>query len=358
MKFVKLQPRVSHMMSHIDVKMIATVACSVCISHFSCGLDSSMNARIFNDISPSVFKVTSIEYTNDPFSPGNAKKKINGIGTGFMYLGKDYVITNAHVVGNSMKVTVDDMDAEIVGIDMRRDIALLKVNMENRVGVGADIKPLKKCLDPTRVGDTVLALGNPLGFERSLTRGIVSGIDRTLNSETSVPLMQLIQTDASINPGNSGGPLLSAKDGCVLGVNTALVSPGASGGNAGLGFAIPMDVVDQIIDNIINQEGEQKEEVTLGVSLLPDIYSDGLGVDGVIVANVFPGGLAERIGLEGTYRDAQGRPKIGDIILEINSKKIEKLTDVYVAMQKVVKGQVLTLRILKFEGIIEVTVQT
>lgn len=357
MKIVKVKPRVGHMISKIDVKVIATVVCSVCISQALSnthifGGESINNARIFRDVSPSVFKVTSIEYMNDPFSPGNASKKINGTGTGFMYRGKDYVITNAHVVLDSMKVKVDDMDAEIVGVDTKRDIALLKLDVGDRA-----IKPLQKCIDPASVGDTVLALGNPLGFEKSLTSGIVSGIDRSLSSETSVPLMQLIQTDASINPGNSGGPLLSGKDGCVLGVNTALVSPGTGGGNAGLGFAIPMEVVDQIIDNIINQ-GEQKEEVALGVSLLPDIYSDGLGVDGVIIANVFPGGLGEQIGLQGTYRDVQGRPNIGDIILEINGKKIEKLADVYVAMQKVVKGELLSLKILKFEGVVDVTVQT
>lgn len=352
MKIVKIKPRVASMLSQIDVKVVATIAVSVCVSQALMHIGVESSSRIFNNASPSVFKVTNIEYHSDPFSPKNTSKKINGIGTGFLYHSKDYVITNAHVVADSMNVKVDDMDAEVVGVDVVRDVALLKINV-----VDETMQPLRRCEDPAKVGDAVLAIGNPLGFEKSLSRGIVSGIDRTLNTdkEMSAPLLHLIQTDTSINPGNSGGPLIKIKRHCVLGMNTAVVS--SSGGSSGLGFAIPMDVVDQIIDNIINQR-EEKEEVTLGVSLLPDIYSDGLGVEGVIIAHVFPDGIGESIGLQGTYRDAHGRPNVGDILLAINGKKTEKISDVYVAMQGVEKNSILSLRILKSDGIVDIRVQT
>lgn len=292
---------------------------------------------IYKITSPSIVSISSIDFKQDPFAPRTLMEYNVGSGTGFVYKDSYYVVTNAHVIQQATEVKVNDNDAKIIGVDKQLDIALLYVEDQT------NFKPLEPCDTTPKVGTQVLALGNPFGFTKTLTSGIISATDRVLESDNHSPLIHLIQTDAAINPGNSGGPLLEARSGCVLGMNTAIVSP--SGSSSGIGFAIPINTIESIVNDIINDTG--KENVQLGVTLLPDEYTIGLGIDGVIIADVLPGSVAETYGIKGTYRDEYGRPFLGDIIIEINGKRIQKRSDIYVELGSLRKGDTIELSILR-----------
>ena len=231
------------------------------------------------------------------------------------------------------------MPATLVGADMLHDIAVLKLG-------DSDMKPLSKCTEPAVVGEKILAIGNPYGFDKSMSAGIISGVDRVLGDEHRT-LYNLLQLDAAINPGNSGGPLLSADHGCVIGVNTAIAS--TSGSSAGLGFAIPIDLVTDIANDII--EEKHSKLLQLGIAMLPDSYSNALGVHGVIIADVLPNSIASELGLSGTYRDNFGRPMLGDIIIGINGQPIVKGSDIHKVLSKLSKGDKLELQILRSTGV-------
>lgn len=322
-----------------DVKTISTIGISVIASQLLTTSLSSTPTKIYNKTYPSIYTVSSISAQRDPFSPKDVIESVKGIGTGFAYLTKGYIITNAHVVNDSFSIKVDELDAEVIGIDARHDIAVLKVNDTTH--------PLKKCAFPTTIGEPVLAIGNPYGFVNSITTGIISGKDRTLDSDVHIPLVGLLQTDAAINPGNSGGPLLDAKSGCIVGVNTALVS--STGVNSGIGFAVPIEVVDTIANDMINNK--KHEVVQLGVSLLPDIFSESLGLHGAIIANVIPGGIASELGLVGTHRDNSGRPIIGDIIVDMNGKHVKKNSDIYEILEKLKPRDNVDITVLRKHGL-------
>lgn len=328
-----------------DAKVLGSIGVSIVGTQLLNSAFQSSPADIYNKVSSSVHSVASIELYSDPFSPQNMLERVVGTGTGFSYINEELVITNAHVVNNSFSVKVDDQEAEVLGIDLRHDVALLKVARESQ--------PLRKCVHPVDIGTPVLALGNPYGFDKSLTKGIISGKERTLNSDARIPLMGLLQTDAAINPGNSGGPLLDARSGCVMGVNTALVS--SNGVNSGVGFAIPIDTIDHVVrDMMASRDGEV---VRLGVVLLPDAISEGLGIKGVIIGAVVPGSLASELGLVGTHRDGTGRPIIGDVILELNGKVTKRSSDIYEKMDMLKTGDEVHLKILKSDGEHEYTIQ-
>jgi S1-C subfamily serine protease len=293
--------------------------------------------QIYRQTIPSITTVTSFTLENDTFSPRSLIQTPTGTGTGFTYKEPNFIITNAHVVEGAFSIKVDDEDVEIVGTDTKHDIAVLKTKTSK--------PPLTKCSNPPKIGQQILVIGNPFGFEKSITKGIVSGNKRTLQSNQ--PLLNLIQVDAAINPGNSGGPLLDAQTGCVLGVNTAIVSP--NGSSSGLGFSVPITTVDDVIDSILNKTTSQTAQ--LGVTILPDSYADGLGLKGAIISDVMPNTIAAKIGLKGTYRDEYGRPFIGDIIVGINDTPIEKKIELTEMLAEFKKGTTIYLHVLKQQGI-------
>jgi len=218
------------------------------------------------------------------------------LGSGFLISEDGYIITNNHVVGETgAKVTVrlsdkEEYEAKVIGTDEKTDLALIKINVKHNL----PMVPLGKSAD-LLVGDWVIAIGNPFGLEQTVTAGIVSAKGRTINAG---PYDDFIQTDASINPGNSGGPLINLK-GEVIGINTAIFSQG--GGNIGIGFAIPIDQAKSVVEQL-----KDKGKVTrgwLGVaiqSVTPELAkSFGLKEPiGALVAEVTPGGPAEKAGLQ------------------------------------------------------------
>ncbi|NKB51401.1 MAG: Do family serine endopeptidase [Rhizobiaceae bacterium] len=240
-------------------------------------------------------------------------RKVQSLGSGFVVDPEGIIITNNHVIADADEITVDFSDgssliASVIGTDPKTDIAVLKVTPE---------KPLQAVSfgssKNARVGDWVMAIGNPFGQGSSVTLGIVSAINRDIRSG---PYDDFIQTDAAINRGNSGGPLFNM-DGDVIGINTAIISP--SGGSIGLGFSIPADLAITVIQQL-RDFGETRRG-WLGVSIQPvtDDIAESLSMAearGALVAGLTPKGPAKNSGI-----------LVGDVILEFDGKAIEQMRD-------------------------------
>ncbi len=272
---------------------------------------------LFQGVSPSVVYITSITEMRDFFTL-NLLKIPRGSGSGFVWNEDGYIVTNYHVVADarSWEVTLSDQStwkAEFVGAEPDKDIAVLKINASNdrlpaiSVGNSHDLK----------VGQSVLAIGNPFGLDQTLTTGVISGLGREIESVSRRPIRGVIQTDAAINPGNSGGPLLDSA-GRLIGVNTAIYSP--SGAYAGVGFAVPVDVVNRVVPQLIAYGRVIKPG--LGITMAEDYVVQRLGLKGVLVVNVVPGGGAEKAGFNPTRRDRRGRILLGDLIIAIDDQAI------------------------------------
>ena len=240
-----------------------------------------------------------------------------GSGTGFLTDAKGQLVTNAHVVGSSKRVTVRfgdgaSLDADVLGRDPSTDLAVLSVE-EDRLPKG--VKPLKFADSrAVQVGDLAIAIGNPFGLDRTATEGIISGLGRSIEAPNGFSIDQVIQTDAPINPGNSGGPLLD-DTARVIGVNSQIATAG-SAGNVGVGFAVPSNTVRQVVPRLAR--GETIQRGYLGVET-SDVASGG---DGAEVQEVVPGGPAERAGL---------RP--GDIIKKVDGEDVKEPGDVSASIE-------------------------
>ncbi|HBZ42701.1 MAG TPA: trypsin [Maritimibacter sp.] len=240
-------------------------------------------------------------------TPRGGEREARGAGTGFIISDDGRIVTNAHVVAdaNAVSVTLEDgrsFDAEVVGFDEATDVALLKVDAR-------DLPSLSFGTTDPQVGENVIAMGNPFGLGNTVTTGIVSAIGRDLRAG---PFDDFIQTDAAINRGNSGGPLLNA-DGQVIGMNTAIISP--SGGSIGLGFAVPADMVEQIVADL-SDDGEVTRG-WLGVQIAPvsDDVVAALGLEdgsGTLIQGV----------MEDTPAKDAGLLK-GDIVTHVNGDPVE-----------------------------------
>src|SRR5690606_9522288 len=202
--------------------------------------------NLYERVSPSVVHIISRTQTLSPFFGMRARE---GTGSGFFYDTQGHIVTNYHVIERAFEVDVvlvtgDSVPAQIVGVDPYNDLAVLKVDAPADVTVPLEMGDS----DALRVGQTVVAIGNPFGLERTLTVGIVSALGRRLETEAGALVGQAIQTDAAINPGNSGGPLLDTR-GRVIGVNTAINSP--TGASVGIGFAVPASVIKRVVPELI-----------------------------------------------------------------------------------------------------------
>lgn len=335
---------------------IASVCAGVVIGHTICvPLHHHSPIEIYKRASQSVVTISAMEFHKDPFSPNTLVESRGSLGTGFTFKSKNnkkYIITNSHVVENSFNVKVTTFDkkeiiSNIMFNDPVHDIAILDVTEDVESNA-----TLKKCDVAVESGMPVLAIGNPFGFDHSVTSGIVSGTGRAIDSNgDKVPLVNLIQTDAPINPGNSGGPLIDASNGCVLGMNTLIMSP--TGANVGLGFAVPISDVEHALTSLENSDADTKhlhKGVQLGVTVLPDTYAEMLNIEGVIIANVLQGGLCDSLGLVGTYRDQFGRPFVGDIIVGINDESIKKKSDLYKVLAMLKHEDTIQIHVLTKDG--------
>ena len=277
-----------------------------------------------------------------------------GTGSGSIIDKRGYVLTNFHVVEDAYKLFVTLYDGvtyegEVIGRDQENDLAIIKFNPDDKqlttipFGTSSDL----------RVGQKVLAIGNPYGYDRTLTVGIVSGLGRPVKTSNGLVIQGMIQTDASINPGNSGGPLLNS-NGQMIGINTIIYSP--SGGSVGIGFSVPVDSAVRVIPELITY-GEVKrgwiniKPIQLDRNIVR--YAELPVSRGLLVSEIARGGNADKAGLRGgdTGRPVRyGRDTIylgGDIIIEIDGFKIETIADMFTALEDNKPGDIIDLVVVR-----------
>ncbi len=280
--------------------------------------------QIFQQASPSVVFISTRERVLDLWTR-NVLSVAKGTGSGLVWDDLGDVVTNNHVIEGASEALVRLNDgrtykAVLVGSSPAHDLAVLRINVPFDhpppvpIGTSGDLK----------VGQKAFAIGNPFGLDYTLTSGIVSALDRSLEEKNGTTIEHLIQTDAAINPGNSGGPLLDSA-GRLIGINTAIYSP--SGASAGISFAVPVDTVNRVVSQLIAQG--KYIAPSLGITMDEDInrvVTGKLGVKGVLVLRVEPGSSAEVAGLRGTRVDSEGGVTPGDIILAMDGKPVDSVS--------------------------------
>ena len=304
--------------------------------------EEKLNIALFKQASPAVVNITVLGVERDMFTL-NQYQIPQGTGSGFVWDTAGNIITNFHVIQNAdgAQVTLADQSnwkARVVGVAPDKDLAVLKIdapaNKLQRIPIGTS-KDLQ-------VGQNVFAIGNPFGLDQTLTTGIISALNREIESVTRRPIQGVIQSDAAINPGNSGGPLLDSA-GRLIGVNTAIYSP--SGTSAGIGFAIPVDTVNRIVPELIRSGKVIRPG--FGIQIADEQIAQRLRVTGVLVIDVARGSAAARAGMLPTRRDAQGRVILGDVITAIDGIKIESPNDMYLALEKYKVGDAVNVTSLR-----------
>jgi S1-C subfamily serine protease len=304
------------------------------------GVEELATIDLFHSAASSVVYITSVAVERDAFTM-NVFEIPQGAGSGFIWDENGYIVTNFHVIQNAAgaRITLSDhstWEAKLVGAEPDKDIAVLRIDPSGkrtppiRIGTSKDL----------RVGQRVYAIGNPFGFDHTLTTGVISGLGREIKSVTDRPIQGVIQTDAAINPGNSGGPLLDSA-GRLIGMNTAIVSP--SGSYAGIGFAVPVDTINRIVPQLIRSG--QVSKPGLGIQVVESEFLRNSGVAGAIVANVLPNSPAEKAGLRPLNRAETGQIQLGDIIIGIDNVEIADGDDLLNALDEKQPGDKVTMRV-------------
>ena len=298
------------------------------------------NIDLFRAASPSVASITTEQLRVNPFMGAQVAQ---GAGSGFVWDAAGHVVTNFHVIEGASTVYVqlsagDPIRARVVGGARQYDIAVVKLS-----DVPAGLRPLPVGTSKTLfVGQAVYAIGSPFGLQRTLTTGIVSALERRLPTAQGREVRGVIQTDAAINPGNSGGPLLDSS-GRLIGVNTAILSE--SGASAGIGFAIPVDLVSRVVPDIIRHGRAPRPG--LGIIAADERIAQQLGIAGVVVLGVGRGSPAESAGLR-PFRP--GSPEPGDIIVGVDNKPTRSLADLAQALEDAGIGKEVTLKVRRGEA--------
>jgi S1-C subfamily serine protease len=293
-------------------------------------------AEIVRRESPAVVLITA---------QGNGNQ---GLGSGFVVDDAGHILTNAHVVDGNTDTDVTFSDgtvksARILGIDKSTDLAVVKID-----GLPAGVRPVPLGRSQGLVvGQDVVAIGNPYGFERTATTGIVSALKRTIESPNGFAIQNAIQTDAAINQGNSGGPLFDGA-GQVVGMNTQIASQ--TGGNVGIGFAVPIDTIRPIAESII--DGGRPEHAWIGITgrELTPALAGKLGLEGrrgVLIAETVEGGSARESGLTAAKDGDAAVPKGADLIIAVNGTPVTDMADVSQAVASRKVGEKITVTVLR-----------
>ena len=303
--------------------------------------DELANVDLFKKTSPSVVHITSLGVQRDMFSM-NVQQVPRGTGTGFVWDGEGHIVTNYHVIqgANAARVTLADQssyDARLVGEFRDRDLAVLRIEAPKNklppivVGISRDLL----------VGQRVYAIGNPFGLDQTLTVGIISALNREIESFNGRSIRGVVQTDAAINPGNSGGPLLDSA-GRLIGVNTQIASP--SGASAGIGFAIPVDEVSRIVPRLIRDGRFVRPAI--GVSAGPPNLHRALNLPkGVAIVQVGSGTPAARAGLQPFRSGSRGEVLAGDVITAINDDAVNNFDDMLTLLENRQPGETVALTV-------------
>lgn len=302
------------------------------ISDPSAVSDEQNNIEVYKAVAPGVAFVNTTSYTQDWF--GNEQEG-KGNGSGSVIDANGDILTNYHVIEGAQKLSVSFggdkvYPARVVGGDPDTDLAVIKIDPP---ATGLTVVPLGDS-DKLTVGQKVLAIGNPFGLDRTLTTGVISGLQRPIRARNNRPIDAAIQTDASINPGNSGGPLLD-KYGRMIGINSQILSP--AGGSVGVGFAVPINIAKRVVPQLI-QFGEVRRP-KLGANLLSvsSLGEQGARLpvaSGLVVRNVVPGSSAANAGLKGLSQDPMGSVSLGDIIVSIDGEKMDDIDDLFRYLDK------------------------
>ncbi len=281
--------------------------------------DERNTMQVFQASAPAVVFISSHKRQYYPFSRRLFDVQ-SGAGTGLIWDRQGHVVTNYHVIAQAdqLQVTLQDgtqREAQLVGAAPDYDLAVLRIPT---TGLLLHVLPLGDSAR-LRVGRKVLAIGNPFGFDTSLSVGVISALDREINTPGGRPIRNAIQTDAAINRGNSGGPLINS-NGELIGLNAQIYSP--SGASAGIGFAIPVNTIQRVVPLLIRDGRVQR--AIIGVTFAPDEWNRRIGVaSGVPILRIYPGTPAQRAGLQALTRNDRGQIVIGDVIVAIDGEEIQ-----------------------------------
>lgn len=271
-----------------------------------------------------------------------------GAGSGIIWDAEGHVVTNFHVINGADKLAVSigqiTVPAKVIGFDPRKDIAVLALNSTKALQLLKDFKPFAiGHSSELLVGQKAIAIGNPFGFDHSLTTGVISALGRQVPGIGGVKIREMIQTDASINPGNSGGPLLDSM-GRLIGLNTAIYS--RSGTSSGIGFAVPAEEIERIVTQIIKTG--RIAFAGIGIERAEPSIAQRLGVKkGILIAVILPHTPAAKVGLRATLRDSWGRVHIGDVIVALNGHPVDTYDELYNLLTKVTIGDNVVVTVLR-----------
>jgi S1-C subfamily serine protease len=300
--------------------------------------DEANSTEIFSKASPSVVFVTNTALRRS-FLSLNVQELPQGSGTGFIWDKSGLIVTNYHVIAGAHRLIVtlqdrEDYEVEVVGLAPEKDLAVLRIKNPPDDLVTL---PLGDSSELT-VGRKVLAIGNPFGLDTTLTTGIVSALGREIQAPGNRKIHGVIQTDAAINPGNSGGPLLNSL-GQLVGVNTAIYSP--SGASAGIGFAIPVNTVKDVIPQLISYGRILRPMI--GVELASDRWVRRYQLEGLPVVHIYPGMPANKAGMISAHRGSRGEIVLGDIITRVADREVRDNDDYLEALEQFKPGDTVTI---------------
>lgn len=331
------------------------------ISNPSTVSDEQNSIEVYKTLSPGVAFITSIAYQQNDYGDVQQGK---GSGSGSVIDNQGHILTNYHVIEDAQKLTVSlggekTFPATVIGGDPDTDLAIIKIEPPKE---GLTVVPLGDS-DKLDVGQKVLAIGNPFGLDRTLTTGVISGLQRPLRS-VPVPgapngrvIEGAIQTDASINPGNSGGPLLD-KFGRMIGINSQILS--RSGGSVGVGFAIPVSIAKRVVPQLIQYGEVRRPKLGVDGVSVTRLQEQGLEMPvekGLLLRAVGGGSPASSAGLRGLSRTGSGEVVLGDIITSIDGQTIGDLDDLYRFLDKKQFGDTVQVEVYRSGKVVTVPVK-
>lgn len=307
--------------------------------------DEQNNIEVYKALSPGVVFIHSTSYSRDWLGFVEPQE---GSGSGSILDQQGNILTNYHVIEGAQKLSVSmggqkDYAATVVGGDPDTDLAVIRL-IEKPSGP-LTVVPLGDS-DKLVVGQKVLAIGNPFGLDRTLTTGVISGLQRPIRARNNRLIEGAIQTDASINPGNSGGPLLDSH-GRMIGINSQILSP--SGSSAGVGFAVPVSIAKRVVPQLLDAGKVRRPKLGISTRDVEAIKNQvELPVsDGVLIVQVARGSGAASAGLRGLQQMENGDIELGDIILAIDNEKVANSDDLFRVLDKHQIGQIVQVQILR-----------